>query len=133
MGEVFRLAAKATDEPQLGLYASRYMLPAHIHALGSAMLATNSLMDMCQRIERFGSFLASTLEKKLLEAGTSRREQSNSTRYDLGRRRVIMLGRGRIKAGFFVRGRQGGTLFQAAYGSIVSSSRSRSSLVHSNS
>ncbi|MFK8049465.1 MAG: AraC family transcriptional regulator [Halioglobus sp.] len=62
MGEVFRLAAEATGDPQFGLYASRYMLPAHIHALGSAMLASNSLMDMCQRIERFGSFLASTVE-----------------------------------------------------------------------
>ena len=62
MGEVFRLAAEATADPQFGLYASRYMLPAHIHALGSAMLASNSLMDMCQRIERFGSFLASTVD-----------------------------------------------------------------------
>jgi AraC-like DNA-binding protein len=62
MGELFRLAVQATNDPQFGLYASRYMLPAHIHALGSAMLASNSLMDMCQRIERFGSFLASTVE-----------------------------------------------------------------------
>jgi len=62
MGQVFRLAVEATGDPQFGLYASRYMLPAHIHALGSAMLASHSLMDMCQRIERFGLFLASTVE-----------------------------------------------------------------------
>ncbi|MEP4149202.1 MAG: AraC family transcriptional regulator [Halioglobus sp.] len=62
MGEIFRLALEATGDPQFGLYASRYMLPAHIHALGSAMLASHSLMDMCLRIERFGSFLASTAE-----------------------------------------------------------------------
>lgn len=62
VGELFRLATEATGDPQFGLYASRYMLPAHIHALGSAMLASNSLLDMCQRIERFGSFLASTVD-----------------------------------------------------------------------
>jgi len=61
MGEVFRLAADATGDPRFGLYASRYMLPSHIHALGSAMLASRNLMDMCHRIERFGAFLAQTV------------------------------------------------------------------------
>ena len=48
-GEVFRLAAEATGDPRFGLYASRYMLPTHIHALGTAMLASRSLMDLCLR------------------------------------------------------------------------------------
>lgn len=61
MGEVFRLAAEATGDPQFGLYASRYMLPVHIHALGTALLASRSLMDLCRRVERFGSFLARTV------------------------------------------------------------------------
>ena len=61
MGEVFRLAVQATGDPQFGLYASRYMLPLHIHALGTALLASRSLMDLCLRIERFGSFLAQTV------------------------------------------------------------------------
>ena len=61
MGEIFRLAAKATNDPRFGLYASRYMLPTHIHALGTALLASRSLMDLCRRIERFGAFLAQTV------------------------------------------------------------------------
>ena len=61
MGDVFRLAVEATNDPRFGLYASRYMLPSHIHALGSAMLASRNLMDMCNRIERFGAFLAQTV------------------------------------------------------------------------
>ena len=52
---------QVTGDPQFGLYASRYMLPLHIHALGTALLASRSLMDLCQRIERFGSFLAQTV------------------------------------------------------------------------
>lgn len=60
LGEVFRLAVAATGDPRFGLYASRYMLPAHIHALGTAMLASRTLMDLCLRVERFGSFLAQT-------------------------------------------------------------------------
>ena len=61
MGEVFRLAAEQTGDPRFGLYASSYMLPVHIHALGTALLASRSLMDLCRRIERFGSFLAKTV------------------------------------------------------------------------
>jgi AraC-like DNA-binding protein len=61
MGEVFRLATEATGDLQFGLYASRFMLPAHIHALGSALLASQSLMDVCRRIERYGAFLAQTV------------------------------------------------------------------------
>jgi AraC-like DNA-binding protein len=60
LGEVFRLAVEATGDPRFGLYASRYMLPSHIHALGTAMLASRSLMDLCLRVERFGLFLAQT-------------------------------------------------------------------------
>jgi AraC-like DNA-binding protein len=36
------------------------MLPSHIHALGTAMLVSRSLMDLCLRVERFGLFLAQT-------------------------------------------------------------------------
>ncbi|MEP6390392.1 MAG: AraC family transcriptional regulator ligand-binding domain-containing protein [Halioglobus sp.] len=61
MGEVFRLAAEETGDAQFGLYASRYMLPSHIHALGTALLASSSLMDFCVRIERFGPFLGNTV------------------------------------------------------------------------
>lgn len=61
LGEVFRLAVIATEDPRFGLYASRYMLPSHIHALGTALIASRSLMDVCRRIERFGSFLAQTV------------------------------------------------------------------------
>ena len=60
LGEVFRLAVETTGDPRFGLYASRYMLPSHIHALGTAMLASRSLMDLCLRVERYGLFLAQT-------------------------------------------------------------------------
>lgn len=61
MGEVFRLAVEETGDAQFGLYASRYMLPSHIHALGTALLASSTLMDFCVRIERFGLFLGNTV------------------------------------------------------------------------
>jgi AraC-like DNA-binding protein len=73
MGEIFRLATEATGDPRFGLYASRYMLPSHIHALGTALLASRSLLDACLRIERFGSFLANTAEFKVeSSAGVTR-------------------------------------------------------------
>ena len=73
MGEVFRLVTESTGDPRFGLYASRYMLPSHIHALGTALLASRSLMDVCLRIERFGSFLASTADFKVeSSAGVTR-------------------------------------------------------------
>ena len=132
MGEVFRLAVEARDDPQFGLYASRYMLPAHIHAPGSAMLASHSSEQLLEKlptaspelahladqvvrdylakmnkddiVSRLSRLLVAnlptgeyskedaavelnmsprTLQKKLLEAGTSWREQVDSTRYGL--------------------------------------------------
>jgi AraC-like DNA-binding protein len=61
IGEVFRLATEATGESDFGLYASQFMLPAHIHALGTAMLASRTLLDMCERVTRYGAFLANTV------------------------------------------------------------------------
>ena len=62
MGEVFRLCSEATADPYFGLYASRFMLPAHIHALGGALLASRSLEDFCERLQRYGRFLAGTVD-----------------------------------------------------------------------
>lgn len=58
IARLFQLSVEATKDPYFGLYASRFMLPSHIHALGGALLSSNSLLDFCKRIVRFGRFVA---------------------------------------------------------------------------
>ena len=60
LGEVFRLAVEQTGDARFGIYASRFMLPTHLHALGTALIASRSLMDLCLRVERYGTFLGQT-------------------------------------------------------------------------
>lgn len=62
ISEVFRLAVEATGDPCFGLYASGYMRPGHIHALGTALLSSSTLLEYCQRIERFGTFLSKSAD-----------------------------------------------------------------------
>lgn len=62
ISRVFELSVAATGDPYFGIYASKYMLPSHIHALGSALLSSSTLLDFCERMARFTRFVAKTAD-----------------------------------------------------------------------
>ena len=65
IAELFKLAVEATNDPYFGLYASKYMLPNHIHALGASLLASKNLFSFLQHFEKYNRFIADTVDFKV--------------------------------------------------------------------
>ncbi|WOH38853.1 AraC family transcriptional regulator ligand-binding domain-containing protein [Thalassotalea fonticola] len=60
ISHLFRLAVSATKDPYFGLYASKFMLPSHIHALGASLLASKNLLEFLRHFQTFNRFIANT-------------------------------------------------------------------------
>lgn len=51
------LSLEATGDPYFGLTIARYIHP-HLHAVSHAAIASNNLLDLCERLERFFPLLS---------------------------------------------------------------------------
>ncbi len=58
MTVLWRLAAEATNSPHIGLLVASQMQPGALHALGSALLASTSLADSFQRLDRYSRLVS---------------------------------------------------------------------------
>lgn len=53
MTRLYRACVDVTNNPYFGLTVARYIHLTHLHALGYALAASGTLMDLCRRLERY--------------------------------------------------------------------------------
>lgn len=53
MTRLFKASVEVTNNPYFGLTVAKYIHLTHLHALGYALAASCTLMDFCQRLERY--------------------------------------------------------------------------------
>ena len=64
---LWNLAVEKTGDPCIGLEMHKFFSPTTFHALGIALLSSNSLKDALQRLARYGKVLGSAGEKTFTE------------------------------------------------------------------
>lgn len=67
---VFSRAVEATSDPYFGLKVARYIVPGTLHALGYALLASETLEEFCQRLVRFQGMVSTSAECAISVADT---------------------------------------------------------------
>lgn len=66
---IYELAVKATGDEYFGLRVAQYILPGMLHALGYALLASESLEDFCMRLARYWGLAAQSGNYTVSENG----------------------------------------------------------------
>jgi AraC-like DNA-binding protein len=66
---IYERAVAATDDPCFGLRVAQFILPGSLHALGYALLASDTLEDFCRRAVRYWSLVAESADYMLTENG----------------------------------------------------------------
>ncbi len=72
--QVTRLYARcveATDDPYFGLRVARYIHASNIHALGYALMASRTLGEFCQRLERYFAIVSQSAVLRVERGDTS--------------------------------------------------------------
>lgn len=69
MTALFRAGVEATGDPYLGLAVARFIHISNLHALGYAMAASSTLMDLCKRVARYFRLVSQTAQVTVEEAG----------------------------------------------------------------
>ncbi len=59
---IFERAVAATGDPYFGLKVAQCVVPGTLHALGYALLASETLEDFCQRLVRYWSLVSTNAE-----------------------------------------------------------------------
>lgn len=55
---IYASAVAATDDPYFGLKVAQFIVPGMLHALGYALLASETLEDFCQRVVRYWTLVS---------------------------------------------------------------------------
>lgn len=66
---LFKLCVEVTRDPYFGLTVAKFVHAANMHALGYALLASTTLMDFCQRLERYFRLVSEVAEVQVIENG----------------------------------------------------------------
>ncbi len=69
MTALFRASVAATGDPYFGLTVARFIHISNLHALGYAMAASSTLMDLCKRVARYFHLVSQTGEVMVEEVG----------------------------------------------------------------
>ena len=72
-------AVEATSDPYFGLKVANHIVPGTLHALGYALLASETLEDFCQRLARFQGLVSSSAECAVSVAGNELEFSARST------------------------------------------------------
>ena len=62
-------ARRETEDPCIGLFTARRLRPQALHALGLSWLASKTLLDGFQRMERYAHIANTSLQLRLVESG----------------------------------------------------------------
>jgi AraC-like DNA-binding protein len=66
---IYERAVAATGDPYFGLRVAQYILPGMMHALGYALLASDTLEDFCKRAVRYWALVAQGVDITLVNHG----------------------------------------------------------------
>lgn len=66
---IYELAVQATGDEYFGLRVAQYIVPGMLHALGYALLASESLEDFCTRLARYWGLAAQSGKYTVSENG----------------------------------------------------------------
>lgn len=66
---LYERAVAATNDPYFGLRVAQYILPGSLHALGYALLASDTLEDFCRRAVRYWGLVAQSGDFTLSDNG----------------------------------------------------------------
>jgi AraC-like DNA-binding protein len=67
--QLFRVCVDVTHDPYFGLAVARFIHISNLHALGFALAASSTLMDVCKRVARYFRLVSQTTEIALDESG----------------------------------------------------------------
>ena len=68
LNRLYRVSVEATGNPYFGLTVARHIHISNLHALGYALATSATLMDFCQRLERYIRLVSEALTLHLSEA-----------------------------------------------------------------
>ncbi len=69
MTRLYRACVDVTHNPYFGLTVARYIHVSNLHALGYALAASATLMDFCQRLERYFRLVSQVAKVSLSDEG----------------------------------------------------------------
>lgn len=61
VASLFAACVEATGDPYFGLRVARYIHASNIHALGYALMASRTLWEFCQRLERYFAIVSQSV------------------------------------------------------------------------
>jgi AraC-like DNA-binding protein len=64
---LYQTCREVTHDPYFGLTVGRFMHVSNIHAVGYALMASSTLMDFCERLERYFRLLSSRAQMELVK------------------------------------------------------------------
>lgn len=70
---IYQRAVAATDDPYFGLRVAAHILPGMLHALGYALLASETLEEFCKRLVRYWALVAQSGHHSISDDGTELR------------------------------------------------------------
>lgn len=66
---LFRACVEVTHDPYFGLTVGRFIHVSNIHALGYALMASQTLLDFCMRLERFFTIVSQSAALRVERLG----------------------------------------------------------------
>ena len=66
---IYERAVAATGDPYFGLRVAQHIMPGMMHALGYALLASDTLEDFCKRAVRYWALVAQGVDITLVDRG----------------------------------------------------------------
>ena len=66
---IYERAVAATGDEYFGLRVAAYIMPGMLHALGYALLASDTLEDFCQRVVRYWALVAQSADLSVSDDG----------------------------------------------------------------
>lgn len=64
---LYRACVDVTHDPYFGLTVAKFVHTSNLHALGHALLASSTLLDFCQRLERYFRLVSQVATVELVE------------------------------------------------------------------
>ena len=71
VARLFRTAAEVTGDPYFGLTVARFINASLMHVLGFGLLASSTLMDFCQRLQRYMALVSQRARTEVVTSNST--------------------------------------------------------------
>lgn len=69
ISRLYEACVEVTRDPYFGLTVAKFLHASNLHALGYGLLASSTLLDFCQRLERYMRLVSHTARMEIREQG----------------------------------------------------------------